>query len=76
MKGWQKSPYFVDVKAGDKLAFCACGKSSKAPMCDGSHKGTEDTPNIMEFDEERSVMICGCLESKKLPLCDGTHGKL
>ena len=42
----QKSPY---VLAGEKkkYAWCSCGKSDKQPFCDGSHKGTEFSPIIV-----------------------------
>ena len=32
------SPIAVDVVAGKSYFWCACGKSSKQPFCDGSHK--------------------------------------
>ena len=34
----QKSPYAVDVEAGKKYFWCACGKSATQPFCDGTHK--------------------------------------
>ena len=76
MKGWQKSSYLVEVKAGDRLTICQCGKSSNPPYCDGSHKGTEDSPHIETFDQDKTVLICGCLESGRKPFCDGTHSRL
>jgi CDGSH-type Zn-finger protein len=33
----QKAPYAVDVEEGKDYWWCACGKSSKQPFCDGSH---------------------------------------
>ena len=42
----QKSPYIADEKAGRK-AVCTCGLSSKNPYCDGSHKGTGFSPEIV-----------------------------
>ena len=43
----QKSPY---VLAGEKkkYAWCSCGKSAQQPFCDGSHKGTEFSPIIVD----------------------------
>ena len=40
----QKKPYNVDVKAGREYHWCACGKSTNQPFCDGSHMGTEFKP--------------------------------
>ena len=34
----------VEVEEGKSYYWCSCGKSSKQPFCDGSHKGTEFTP--------------------------------
>ena len=31
----------VDVVEGKSYYWCSCGKSSKQPFCDGSHKGTD-----------------------------------
>ena len=34
----------VEVEKDKSYYWCSCGKSSKQPFCDGSHKGTEFTP--------------------------------
>ena len=36
-----ESAIAVDVEQGKSYYWCSCGKSSKQPFCDGSHKGTE-----------------------------------
>jgi CDGSH-type Zn-finger protein len=33
----QAAPYVVEVKAGEKYWWCACGLSAKQPFCDGTH---------------------------------------
>ena len=38
-----KKPMSVNLDAGDHY-WCACGKSSNQPFCDGSHRGTDFTP--------------------------------
>ena len=38
------SPIGIVVEEGKSYFWCICGKSSKQPFCDGSHKGTEFTP--------------------------------
>jgi CDGSH iron-sulfur domain-containing protein 3 len=72
----QKGSYRVVVEAGKSYWWCACGKSSTQPFCDGSHKGSGFSP--MEFKAERNVAIsfCGCKRSGKQPVCDGTHQNL
>jgi CDGSH-type Zn-finger protein len=39
----QKAPFVLESEAGT-YHFCTCGKSSKQPFCDGSHKGSEFVP--------------------------------
>ena len=39
-----KKPSKTDLKAGEKYFWCACGRSSAQPFCDGSHRGTGLTP--------------------------------
>ena len=39
-----ESAIAVDVEQGKSYFWCSCGKSSKQPLCDGSHKGTEFNP--------------------------------
>lgn len=72
----QKSPMPVDVEAGKNYWWCACGKSSKQPFCDGSHKGSDFSPVKYEATASKKVFFCGCKHSKKAPLCDGTHNSL
>lgn len=71
----QKVPYVMDIEPGT-YAWCACGKSSKQPYCDGSHKGSEFTPVIEKVDSAKKVAWCGCKHSSKAPFCDGSHNGL
>ena len=71
----QKSPYVLEVEP-KKYAWCACGKSTKQPFCDGSHKGTGFTPIIEEITENKRVAWCGCKYSANKPYCDGSHKNL
>ena len=72
----QKAPYPIEVTAGKKYWWCACGKSAKQPFCDGSHQGTEFTPVTFEAAANKTVYFCGCKASGKSPLCDGSHNAL
>lgn len=72
----QKSPYVVEVEAGKKYFWCACGKSQKQPFCDGSHKDTSFAPVKFEATESKKVFFCGCKNTAGQPLCDGSHKAL
>lgn len=72
----QRAPFPVDVEAGQKYFWCACGKSANQPFCDGSHRDTEFVPQPFEAAESRTLYFCGCKRSAKAPLCDGTHNSL
>jgi len=71
----QKAPYVLDLEVGTYY-WCSCGKSSKQPFCDGSHKGTKFVPEKVEITETKKVALCGCKHSKKGAFCDGSHNKL
>ncbi len=72
----QKSPYIHKVEEDGKLAWCSCGKSQKQPLCDGSHKGGEFKPMIMDVKAGETIAFCGCKRTGNAPRCDGTHSKL
>ena len=72
----QKSPYAVDVEAGKKYFWCACGKSATQPFCDGTHKGSEFVPVAYTAEAAKTLYFCGCKATGNAPLCDGTHNKL
>jgi len=71
----QKAPYVLDLEPGTYY-WCTCGKSNNQPFCDGSHKGSEFTPKVVEIEEKKQVALCGCKHSKNGAFCDGTHVKL
>ena len=72
----QKAPYPVDCEAGKSYFWCACGKSSNQPFCDGSHKDTGIAPVKYTAEKDGKVFFCGCKASEKMPVCDGSHSKL
>jgi len=72
----QKAPMPVDVEAGKTYFWCACGKSSKQPFCDGAHKGSGIAPVKFTAEADKKLFFCGCKASAKAPFCDGTHKDL
>ena len=71
----QKKPLVQKAKAGTYW-WCACGRSENQPFCDGSHKGTDMSPQKVEIQEEGTVAWCACKHSGTPPFCDGSHAKL
>ncbi|MCB1971170.1 MAG: CDGSH iron-sulfur domain-containing protein [Geminicoccaceae bacterium] len=72
----QKAPYKVAVESGRTYFWCACGRSTSQPFCDGSHKGSGFAPLKYTAEKDGDVYFCGCKHSGNKPLCDGAHKKL
>jgi CDGSH-type Zn-finger protein len=70
------APIAVEVENGKNYFWCSCGKSSKQPFCDGSHKGSDFAPVKYTADKDGKVFFCTCKRSAKAPLCDGSHKTL
>ena len=71
-----REPLPVEVEEGKTYFWCACGRSSKQPFCDGSHTGSEFTPIKYKATKSRKIFFCGCKQTAKAPICDGSHSKL
>tara|TARA_Y100001958_G_C20925686_1_gene338134 strand:- start:174 stop:413 length:240 start_codon:yes stop_codon:yes gene_type:complete len=67
------APIGINVIEGKSYYWCSCGKSSKQPFCDGSHKGTNFVPLVYKADQSKKVFFCTCKLTKDPPLCDGSH---
>ena len=65
----------LEVEEGKSYFWCSCGKSSKQPLCDGSHKGTEFKPIAFKADVTKKIFFCACKQTKNQPFCDGSHNK-
>ena len=72
----QKAPFEVELRAGKKYAWCACGRSEKQPFCDGSHSGTSFLPVVFTAETTETAYLCGCKYTASEPFCDGMHGTL
>lgn len=72
----QRAPYALDLAPGT-YQWCACGKSSTQPFCDGSHAGSSFKPVAFTVTASSgTVWLCGCKHSRRGPYCDATHNKL
>ena len=65
----------IEVEQGKSYYWCSCGKSSKQPFCDGSHKGTEFKPLTYKAGLTKKVFFCVCKQTNDQPFCDGSHNK-
>ena len=68
-----EAPIGVNVVEGKSYFWCSCGKSSKQPMCDGSHKATTFRPLIYKAEQSKKVFFCTCKQTNDPPMCDGSH---
>ena len=67
------SPAKVALEKDKKYFFCVCGKSTKQPFCDGSHKDSGMTPLAFTAEESKDYWLCQCKYSSNQPFCDGSH---
>ena len=65
----------INVEQGKSYYWCSCGKSSKQPFCDGSHKGSEFNPVIYKAELTKKKFFCACKQTNNQPFCDGSHNK-
>ena len=71
-----KAPIAIEVEAGKSYFWCTCGKSTKQPFCDGSHKGSEFAPVKWTAEEDGKKFFCACKQTNAEPFCDGSHKSL
>ena len=60
-------------ESGKTYAWCACGRSSNQPWCDGSHQVTSLTPLVFVARKSETKALCMCKQTKNPPYCDGSH---
>ena len=57
----------VEVVQGKSYYWCSCGKSSKQPFCDGSHKGTEFNSVVYKAEKTKKIFFCACKLTNNQP---------
>ena len=70
-----ESSIAVDLEQGKSYFWCSCGKSSKQPFCDGSHKGTGFKPLVYKAEFTKKMFFCACKQTNDQPFCHGSHNK-
>ncbi|HBX56048.1 CDGSH iron-sulfur domain-containing protein [Pseudomonas sp. UBA2684] len=62
-------PEVRQVKPGDCLLLCRCGRSSVLPDCAAA------CPDGLRLEplREQFLLLCRCGQSQRLPYCDGRH---
>jgi len=68
-----KVPQIEKLDSGQTYAWCACGRSSSQPWCDGSHQVTSITPHVFVAESSETKALCMCKQTKNPPFCDGSH---
>ena len=66
-------PRPVELKAGETVWWCTCGRSKSQPFCDGSHQGSEFSPLKFTAERDDRYFFCACKQTGSPPLCDGSH---
>ena len=59
----QNAPYAVECEAKTYF-WCACGKSTNQPFCDGSHKGTEFTPVAFKAEDSKKMYFAAAKKQR------------
>ena len=75
MSTTSNAPIAADLEAGKNYAWCKCGQSANQPFCDGSHKGTDITPQVFTVEDTKTYYLCNCKSTGNGPFCDGSHNK-
>ena len=72
----QEGPFAVELCAGNTNAWCACGRISRQPFCDGPSEETSLTPVLFKVEQDGTAYLFGCKTIQGRPPCDGSHDRL
>lgn len=68
-----RAPIPIETEAGKTYWWCTCGRSANQPFCDGSHKGSDFSPQRWEAERSETRWFCTCKRTATAPFCDGSH---
>ena len=72
-----RKPFYKELRAGQTVKWCSCGRSRRQPYCDGvSHEGTGFEPVVYKALQDEEVLFCGCKQTCTAPFCDGAHSNI
>ena len=72
-----RKPFYRELTKGQRIVWCACGRSTNQPFCDGkSHAGSGIQPLTYRAAADMEVLLCGCKQTGTPPFCDGAHSNL
>jgi glutamate synthase domain-containing protein 2/CDGSH-type Zn-finger protein len=71
-----RTPISVKLEEGKEYYYCACGRSSDQPFCDGSHQGSGFSPKAFVAEKSGKALLCRCKQTATPPYCDGTHARV
>lgn len=60
------------LEKSKRYMLCNCGKSSKLPLCDGSHRRDPERdikPSAYDSLLNKKAYFCGCCKSKDMVIC-------
>jgi len=69
-------PIPVELQADTEYWFCTCGRSQAQPWCDGSHQGSDFSPQPFRVAKDDTYFLCQCKRSANQPYCDGSHKQI
>ncbi len=69
-------PQAVELKTGERVYWCSCGRSKNQPFCDGSHAETGLQPVEFTADKDDRYFFCLCKQTASPPFCDGSHKRV
>ena len=58
------NPIKIKVEEDKTYFWCSCGKSSKQPFCDGSHKNTKLSPVKLESKKKKNYTFVDVRKQK------------
>lgn len=69
----RRGVYLTRLKQGEEILWCACGRSTEEPFCDGESCGRFKPVRYTPTRQQSVYSLCGCKYTKKPPFCDASH---